>query len=69
MKKSERGTGLNLKTLLLDDDLEMLNVQTQKLIGLGLDVESADSMQRARMLFKQDPMGIKVLITEINLQY
>ena len=68
MKKSERGTGLNLKTLLLDDDLEMLNVQTQKLIGLGLDVESADSMQRARMLFKQDPMGIKVLITEINFQ-
>ena len=68
MKKSERETGLNLKTLLLDDDLEMLNVQTQKLIGLGLDVESADSMQRARMLFKQDPMGIKVLITEINFQ-
>ena len=55
MKKSEK-VGLNLKALLLDHDLEMLNTLTQKLIGLGMDIESSDSLHRARMLFKQDPM-------------
>ena len=67
MKKSEK-VGLNLKALLLDHDLEMLNTLTQKLIGLGMDIESSDSLHRARMLFKQDPMKIQVLITEINFQ-
>ena len=67
MKKSEK-VGLNLKALILDHDLEMLNTLTQKLIGLGMDIESSDSLHRARMLFKQDPMKIQVLITEINFQ-
>ena len=53
MKKTKKNTGLNLKALLLDNDLEMLNGLTQKLIGLGLDVESADNMQRARNLFHE----------------
>ena len=57
-----------MKTLLVDDNLEDLNTLTQKLIGLGLKVESANDIQRARRLFNNSPIDINLLITEIVFQ-
>ena len=57
-----------MKVLLVDDDLELLNSLTQKLIGLGLEVEGSDNLERAKNLFQQDPTGTNLLVTEIIFQ-
>ena len=57
-----------MKTLVVDDDLELLNSLTQKLIGLGLVVESTNNIQRAQKLFLEDPSGTSLLVTEIMFQ-
>ncbi len=56
-----------MRTLLVDDDLELLNSLTQYLIGIGLKMEAAQNINRARSVFQQDPKTFGLVITEIEL--